>query len=146
MALEGKEHSLLLFVPLSCGWLFFFDLVDSFESWGTYACFSIWFSRNNYLVAVCCWLKDWKHMDLCIFSSIYAHTSAPFTKVEGKLIRDWEIRFIFSAVCYCRRGSHRSSRPEVICKNRILGNFAKFTGKHLCQSLFFKKVAGLQLY
>ena len=24
----------------------------------------------------------------------------------------------------------------------VLGNFAKFTGKHLCQSLFFNKVAG----
>ena len=30
----------------------------------------------------------------------------------------------------------------------VLRNFAKFTGKHLSQSLFFKKVAGLglQLY
>ena len=37
----------------------------------------------------------------------------------------------------------RSSRPEVFCKKLILRNFAKFTGKHLCQSLFFNKVAGL---
>ena len=36
----------------------------------------------------------------------------------------------------------RSSRPEVFCKKGVLGNFAKFTGKHLCQSLFFNKVAG----
>ena len=27
----------------------------------------------------------------------------------------------------------------------VLENFAKFTGKHLCQSLFFNKVAGLVL-
>ena len=26
----------------------------------------------------------------------------------------------------------------------VLGNFVKFTGKYLCQSLFFKKVAGLR--
>ena len=26
----------------------------------------------------------------------------------------------------------------------VLKNFAKFTGKHLCQSLFFNKVAGLR--
>ena len=26
----------------------------------------------------------------------------------------------------------------------VLENFAKFTGKHLCQSLFFNKVAGLR--
>ena len=41
----------------------------------------------------------------------------------------------------------RSCRPKVFCKKDILRNFAKFTGKHLCQSLFFNKAAGLrQLY
>ena len=34
---------------------------------------------------------------------------------------------------------------EVFCKKGVLRNFAKFTGKHLCQSLFFDKVAGLRL-
>ena len=38
---------------------------------------------------------------------------------------------------------NRSSRPEVFCKKGVLKNFTKFTGKHLCQSLFFNKVAGL---
>ena len=33
----------------------------------------------------------------------------------------------------------RSSRPEVFCKKGVLRNFAKFTGKHLCQGLFFNK-------
>ena len=32
----------------------------------------------------------------------------------------------------------RSSRPEVFCKKGVLKNFAKFTGKRLCQSLFLK--------
>ena len=36
--------------------------------------------------------------------------------------------------------NNRSSRPEVFCKKRVLRNFTKFTGKHLCQSLFFNKV------
>ena len=40
--------------------------------------------------------------------------------------------------------NYRSSRPEVFCKKGILKNFTKFTGKHLCQSLFFNKVAGLR--
>ena len=39
----------------------------------------------------------------------------------------------------------RSSRTEVFCKKGVLRNFAKFTGKHLCQSLFFNKVAGLEI-
>ena len=29
-------------------------------------------------------------------------------------------------------------------KKGVLKNFAKFTGKHLCQSLFLNKVAGLR--
>ena len=32
---------------------------------------------------------------------------------------------------------NRSSRMEVFCRKGVLRNFAKFTGKHLCQSLFF---------
>ena len=38
----------------------------------------------------------------------------------------------------------RSSRPDVFCKKGVLRDFAKSTGKHLCQSLFFNKVAGLR--
>ena len=38
----------------------------------------------------------------------------------------------------------RSSLPEVFYKNGVLRNFAKFTGKHLCQSIFLNKVAGLR--
>ena len=33
---------------------------------------------------------------------------------------------------------------EGFCKKGVLGNFAKFTGKHLCQSIFFNKAAGLR--
>ena len=33
--------------------------------------------------------------------------------------------------------------PEVFYKKGFLRNFEKFTGKHLCQSLFFNKVASL---
>ena len=32
--------------------------------------------------------------------------------------------------------------PEEFCKKGVLRNFAKFTGKHQCLSLFFNKVAG----
>ena len=38
--------------------------------------------------------------------------------------------------------SNRSSRPEVFCEKGVLRNFGEFTGKHLCHSLFFNKVAG----
>ena len=36
----------------------------------------------------------------------------------------------------------RNSHLEVFCKKGVLENFAKFTGKNLCHSLFFNKVAG----
>ena len=34
--------------------------------------------------------------------------------------------------------------PKLFYKKSVLRNFAKFTGKHLCQGLFFNKVAGLR--
>ena len=52
--------------------------------------------------------------------------------------------------CFMREYSERkldyirSSRPEVFCNEGVLRNFAKFTGKDLCQSLFFNKVAALR--
>ena len=43
---------------------------------------------------------------------------------------------------------NRSGRPEVFCEKAVLRNFAKFTGKHLCQSLFSIKLeaSDLQLH
>ena len=38
---------------------------------------------------------------------------------------------------------NRSSRPERFYKIGVLKNFAKFTGKNLCQSCVFNKVVGL---
>ena len=42
--------------------------------------------------------------------------------------------------------SCRSNHPEVSSKKCVLKNFAKFTGKHLCQSLFFSKVTLAQVF
>ena len=42
-----------------------------------------------------------------------------------------------------KRCSNRNSRPQVFCKKGVLRNLIKFTGKHLCRSLFFNKFAGL---
>ena len=48
--------------------------------------------------------------------------------------------FFFQDFCGCK---NRKQPPQVSTKKGVLGNFAKFTGKDLCQSLFFNKVAGL---
>ena len=48
---------------------------------------------------------------------------------------------------YCRHIFSRvrsSLRPEVFYKKGALKNIAKFTGKHLCQSLFLHNIPGLR--
>ena len=40
------------------------------------------------------------------------------------------------------RNKEKKQPPEVFCKKGVLRNLTKFTGKHLCQSLFFNRVAG----
>ena len=44
-----------------------------------------------------------------------------------------------------RSSVDRGSHQRCSMKKGVLRNFIKFTGKHLCQSLFFNKVAGLRL-
>ena len=41
------------------------------------------------------------------------------------------------------RATHRSSYRGCFVKEGVLRNFANFKGRHLCQKLFFKKIAGL---
>ena len=48
------------------------------------------------------------------------------------------------ALAQHRKFQYRSSCPEVFCRNGVLKIFAKFTEIHLCQSLFFSKVAGFR--
>ena len=47
-----------------------------------------------------------------------------------------------SGVCLC---NIRSSHRRCSLREGVLRNFAKLTGKHLYQSLFFNKVAGMSL-
>ena len=39
---------------------------------------------------------------------------------------------------------HQKEPPEMFCKKGVFKNFVKFTGKHLCQSLFFNEIASLR--
>ena len=66
-------------------------------------------------------------------------------KIKNKLGKVIRINKYFikpgSQLCqtYVKFKKNRSSRPEVFCKKGVRRNFAKFTGKHLCQSFFLKK-------
>ena len=48
--------------------------------------------------------------------------------------QEWQIK---------QKRTLQNQPPEVFYKKNVLENFAKFSRKHLCQSLFFNKVPGL---
>ena len=52
---------------------------------------------------------------------------------------------ITKIACKFAAKSDRSSHQRCFLKKDVLKNFAKLTGKHLCQSFFFNNVAGLRL-
>ena len=52
---------------------------------------------------------------------------------------------IFTYLQNFRLLKYRSSHQKCSVRKGVLRNFAKFTWKHLCQSLFLNKVAGLRL-
>ena len=56
--------------------------------------------------------------------------ACPNWKKKGSVGREW---------------LRQKQPPELFYKKGVLKNLAKFTGKHLCWSFFFKKVAGLSL-
>ena len=79
--------------------------------------------------------RIWSHLlkkSLMVKFLFYA-VSVP--QLKGSLRKCLTIKTMESKsfVNYC--SCFRSSRPEVFCKRGVLRNFAKFAGKHLCQSL-----------
>ena len=70
---------------------------------------------------------------------IYICPVCTFTRCHGHTTyQDWPSRRYWSMA----RSSHRTCS----FKKCVLKNFAKFTGKHLCQSLFFKKETLAQVF
>ena len=53
-------------------------------------------------------------------------------------------RKVFNKTCFWKCIEAVLTSLEVFCKKVILKFFVKFTGKHLCQSLFFNKIAVLR--
>ena len=55
-----------------------------------------------------------------------------------------QVYLVAKSLCWKILGARlidRSSLPEVFCKKGVFRIFTKFTGKHMCQSIFFNKVA-----
>ena len=64
---------------------------------------------------------------------------------RAEVVRESNLCWLSAKVIFVGSSYCRSSHPEVFCKKVFL-EFCKFTGKHLCQSLYFNKVAGLRLW
>ena len=71
------------------------------------------------------------------FRFIFFSFHQAFSNFEKQLFSD----FLKLSKYYLRKTTP-CSLLEVFCKKGVFRNFAKFTGKFLCQSLSFKKVAG----
>ena len=87
-------------------------------------------------------MRKFVYVQICVCAALYPVTKIVTSELQflwliislaGTLLLE-NIFYIFI-----------SSRPEVFCRKGVLSNFAKFTGKHLCQSLFFNKVADLNI-
>ena len=74
----------------------------------------------------------------CGFCEIFRNTEHLWTSASG-----YSRTLFHGCLCIILQRC-RSSRPEVFCKKGVLLNFTTITGKHLCQSLSFNKVAGLR--
>ena len=90
--------------------------------------------------------KPWKNLTILRMKrafwdkikSIFSSFLKAFNEANNAIFGG-RLEFNFSLSLKKARSSHRSSSIE----KAALKNVAKFTGKHLCQSIFFSKVAGL---
>ena len=90
-----------------------------------------------------------------VFFFLIYYKSGNITEKKNKTLKD----FHYFLISKCRQNQiklelseeimvmwREKQSPEVFCEKGILRNFAKLTGKHLCQSLFFNKAAGLSKF
>ena len=110
---------------------FFFSAIDLYVNMSTIDCCIVEISafiavNKNSLIAMVKIMEFFEQGSLSYQITItqYKVLSVLFIKVLRK----------------CKHCSSRSTHLEVFCKNGALRNFAKFTRKHLCQSLFFIKL------
>ena len=86
--------------------------------------------------------KTWKNTHF-IFNERFVNSAH---ERLGWGLRNKEWSFTFCCWRLEQKCSLNRRSPEVYCKKGVLKNFAKFTGKHLCQSLFFKKETLAQMF
>ena len=79
-------------------------------------------------------------------SHFFNSSPPPFPPVS-QILRHWPENDCVESPLHIASGraqNYRNSHMRSSIKKVVLRNFSKFTGKHLCQSLFLNKVAGLR--
>ena len=77
---------------------------------------------------------------------VYYHGGIELNHSQFDFISYVTFEFLWLHICNFRTQIHPDFL-DMLCKKGGLKKFFKFTGKHLCQSLLFNKVAGrLELY
>ena len=67
-----------------------------------------------------------------------------FEKAKKDYFVNLHNRKVFNKTCFWKCIEAVLTSLEVFCKKGMLQFFVKYTGKHLCQSLFFNKIAVLR--
>ena len=96
------------------------------------------FSSKDHLVLLQLLIKNNK----CVLY-IWVLFFPPQPVVQVKTVSSVWLYFLLESTTE-KLTNNRSSRQRCSIKIVVLKNFAKFTGKHLCHSLFFNIVAGLR--
>ena len=65
-----------------------------------------------------------------------SHQTSRISQISHSWIK-YEVDILFKRAIWEKLDKKTGSRPEMFCKKGVLRNFTKFTGEHLCQSLFF---------
>ena len=115
------------------------------HSWNIFGCYCCYCCLSNFNWNQLCWSFFFSKVAWMRVCNFFAKTVNGFRYSSKYASLSHELSTYYCNTDVCKDpNDYRSSRSEVFCKKEVLRNFAKFTGKHLCQSFFFNKVAGLQ--
>ena len=93
--------------------------------------------------------SDWARKDTILIYKIprIYQKVLPFSVAQNFSNVSWQIAYINLAetkeIINQQNHIYRSSHQRWSVRRSVFTNFTKFTGKHMCQSLFLNKVAGL---
>ena len=108
------------------------------------------------------WCRQYLLFFFCPFNGVSLHLAKSFrwfktlktfgkncfgcipTDVQREYLSDWEV--VIHWINFSKNLLIVQKEPPAVFYKKVgLTNFTKFTGKHLCQNLFFSKVADLSL-